>query len=74
MRGEKQRVRSVFLTPLTLSGFESLENKKRTEATLAVLLLFLVRVFITDSMNKLLTAVKHTLFKLSLITERNCKL
>ena len=35
--------RSVFLTPLTLSGFESLENKKRTEATPTVLLLFLAR-------------------------------
>ena len=35
--------RTVFLTPLTLSGFESLENKKRTEATPAVLLLFLAR-------------------------------
>ena len=35
--------RTVFLTPLTLSGFESLENKKRTEATLAVLLPFLAR-------------------------------
>ena len=35
--------RTVFLTPLTLSGFESLENKKRTEATPTVLLLFLAR-------------------------------
>ena len=35
--------RTVFSTPLTLSGFESLENKKRTEATPAVLLLFLAR-------------------------------
>lgn len=34
---------TVFSTPLTLSGFESLENKKRTEATPAVLLLFLAR-------------------------------
>ena len=35
--------RTVFLTPLTLSGFESLENKKRTEAIPTVLLLFLAR-------------------------------
>ena len=35
--------RTVFLTPLTLSGFESLENKKRTEATPAVSLPFLAR-------------------------------
>ena len=35
--------RTVFSTPLTLSEFESLENRKRTEATPAVSLLFLAR-------------------------------
>ena len=43
------------------SDFE--EVVKRKACKLACLQAFLVRVFITDSMNKLLTAVKHTLFQ-----------
>ena len=44
-----------------LRSFESLTNKKAITAD--AVMAFLVRVFITDSINKLLTAVKHTLFQ-----------
>ena len=54
---------AFVLELLIYKALRWLNNNTAADTIVSTAVSFLVRVFITDSMNKLLTAVKHTLFK-----------
>lgn len=62
--GEICHERNAFVLKLLIrKALRWLNNNTAVDTIVSTAVSFLVRVLITDSMNKLLTAVKHTLFR-----------